>query len=666
MANGKTPTQSPTVVVALDQATYETPPFRGTPTVVWTREIGKVLTAVVDAGAAVVGFDLIFPSSIEESDLPFGQETFGSHNRGFDRDFLRALGIAARTGKVVLAEIQRGNDSISPAAGQRVAVGGPHNIRAINVLVDPDGVVRRVPLLVSDGTTPAMALELASRALGVAPEVKDHMSVSLQGYRLPQSGSNALTLNFRGGSNDIPTYSFADLHSCLERGNAEFFRRHFEGKIVLFGSALDFQDRKLTSKRFATAPEKLGTERCVVTPAKTEPIVSSSIDGVYIHATAINNLLRRDAVEEWPPLLGAFAVFGGASIAAISALLLGPGLAGLTILSGIVAWTVASVVAFHGAVAMPLLQPIAGALIALPSTIAYRLFVIDKEWRFLRRAFALYLAPRVIDALVASGKPPVLGGEIRTVTIFYSDVSDFSLLAETMNPSILVSLMNCYFSAMTEVIEAHGGFVDKYVGDAIVAIFGAPATEMNHALRAIQTALCCEEKLKELNQSGNLPRGIKHRIGLNTGKALVGNIGSNRRFNYTAMGHTVNIASRLEEANKIFGTTIITSQATMEHAAIMFIWRELDSIRVKGQMLQLRVFEPVCEAGKQTPEQIAGLESYSRGLLHWRNADFESSAQSFALSAECDLPSALFMKRAMALSATSPAPNWDPAISTEK
>lgn len=98
------PTQSPTVVVALDQATYETPPFRGTPTVVWTREIGKVLTAVVDAGAAVVGFDLIFPSSIEESDLPFGQETFGSHNRGFDRDFLRALGIAARTGKVVLAE----------------------------------------------------------------------------------------------------------------------------------------------------------------------------------------------------------------------------------------------------------------------------------------------------------------------------------------------------------------------------------------------------------------------------------------------------------------------------------------------------------------------------------------------------------------------------------
>ncbi len=155
----------------------------------------------------------------------------------------------------------------------------------------------------SNGTTPAMALELASRALEVAPEVKDHMSVSLQGCRLPRSGSNALTLNFRAGRTTFPPTHFRGFAFLPGERKRRVLPPPLQRKIALFGSALDFQDRKLTSKRFATAPEKLGTERCVVTPAKTEPIVSSSIDGVSFHATAINNLLRRDAVEEWRPLL---------------------------------------------------------------------------------------------------------------------------------------------------------------------------------------------------------------------------------------------------------------------------------------------------------------------------------------------------------------------------
>ena len=160
------PRSSPTVVVALDEESYRTPPFAGTPNVTWTREIGRVLTAVVAGGAKVVGFDVVFPTSIEQSEIPFGDETLGEKVRGFDRDFLRALALAARTNKLVLGEIQHGDQPILPAPGQRIAVGQQQNIRPLNVYNDPDDVVRRVPLtfVVDGATVPSMSVELASRA----------------------------------------------------------------------------------------------------------------------------------------------------------------------------------------------------------------------------------------------------------------------------------------------------------------------------------------------------------------------------------------------------------------------------------------------------------------------------------------------------------------------
>src|SRR5271170_4958387 len=195
--NNHEPAASPTVVIAFDENSYRAAPFRGTPTIAWTSEIGRVITAVVGGGAAVVGFDVIFPASIEESEIPFGDETLGSHNRGFDREFLRALAASARAGKLVLAEVQRGADTILPAPGQRVAVGQQLNIRAINVYTDSDDVVRRIPLtlMTGDQATPGMALELASRALGRTPEINADDSVTLGGYRIPVGAPNAMTLN---------------------------------------------------------------------------------------------------------------------------------------------------------------------------------------------------------------------------------------------------------------------------------------------------------------------------------------------------------------------------------------------------------------------------------------------------------------------------------------
>ena len=177
-----------TVVVAIDEETYETPPFKGSPTITWTGEIGRVLSAMLEGGARVVGFDMVFQTSIEQSDIPFGEGRFGDKVRGFDRDFLRALRRCSGDGKVVLGEMLRGDQPIRPSDGQRIVV--RQNIRPLNVYTDKDDVVRRVPLtfLVDGKTLPGMALELASRALTSAPEIR-----RTGRSRLPATGSPAIS-----------------------------------------------------------------------------------------------------------------------------------------------------------------------------------------------------------------------------------------------------------------------------------------------------------------------------------------------------------------------------------------------------------------------------------------------------------------------------------------
>ena len=246
------PATSPTVVVALDEETYQTPPFEGTPVVTWTREIARVVGAVIEGGASVVGFDIILPTSIEQSQVAFGEETLGARVRGFDREFLQTLARSARAGKLVLGQVQHSDHPIVPSSGQRIAVQQQRNIRALNAYNDPDDIVRRLPLWFQAGEEriPSMAVELAARAQGASPQFTGD-SLELAGYRVPADTPNTVTLNFEGGADDIPTFSLADLRACVEKDDKEFFKRHFDGKVVLLGTVLDVEDRKISSKRFA-------------------------------------------------------------------------------------------------------------------------------------------------------------------------------------------------------------------------------------------------------------------------------------------------------------------------------------------------------------------------------------------------------------------------------
>jgi adenylate cyclase len=649
------PADSNVVVIAVDEEAHRTPPYGGLPQALWTREIAPVLNAVLDADAKIVAFDLIFPTSIERL-VP-----------GFERDFLRSLRAGARDGRILLGKVQHQTQPIAPFQGQSFAVGHAENIRSVNLVADRDDAIRRAPLFFEaesqGGNTrreTAFALEIAARMAGAKPEeTKD--GVVFAGRPIPGGRNNAMPIDFVGGGREVPTFSLADLRACVEKNDADFFKRHFAGKAVLIGAVLDVEDRKITAKRFMTGPEGAGAgPRCALEPRADlvkAGFVREAIPGVYIHAAAIENFLRGGGLRELGAGERALASLPGVALAAAAALALPASLAAAALLALAAAWTALATVLLHNAVVVPWLDGLVAAAAAAALTMGWRFAVSDKDKRFLRQSFALYLAPAVIDKLVEGDKPPALGGEEREVSVLFSDVAGFTALSEGLTPAELVATMNVYLSAMTEIVEANGGFVDKYIGDAIVAVFGAPLDDPAHARHAVAAALECQAKLAALNDDPAQPfRGkrLGARIGVNTGRALVGNIGSTRRFNYTVMGDTVNLASRLEGANKYFGSAIMVSDATRAAAGDDgFVWRELDRVKVKGRAAPVAIHEPLPAERKDLARPYVG------ALALYRKRDFAAAKAALEVQAAHDPAAKSFLARVEEALADPPGADWD-------
>src|SRR6266851_3982575 len=659
-----TPAQSPTIVVALDEATYRRPPFTVVPKAMWTPQIAAVLDALIEGGAKVIGFDVIFPTAIEPL------------IHGFDRDFLRSLHRAAGENKVVLSKVQHQERPIHPFPGQIFAVGDERNELSANLYRDVDEVIRRISLTFDSvdakrglRTDNSVSLELAARALGERPKQLADGGLSLGGYRIPGSDRNTMLVNF-AEDDAIPTHSFADLFECASQGKTAFFREQFKDKIVLIGSAVDVEDRQVTAKRFITGPEHpSAVARCVLPPMQglfRDDLVRDTIPGVYIEANAVNNLLRHDALREIDPRMGWLFIILAASGAAALTMSLSPLAASGLLVGAILLWVGLTTVAFAHGLVLPLLTvPPAGAL-TLATLVGYRFAVTDRARRLLRGSFALYLAPAVIDRMVESERLPELGGEIKTVTVLFSDLEGFTSLSERLSPAGLVELMNNYLTAMTDIIEMQSGFVGRYIGDAIDSVFGAPVDDELHAFHAVRAALACIERLAVLNGEGAF-RGnqLRARIGLNTGEALVGNIGSRKRFNYTVMGDTVNLASRLEGANKIYGTVILAAESVRIAAGDGIEWREIDRVRVKGRGTPVAIFEPLGLAGKVAPERQAVAAAFAAGLAAYRAGRFAQAEQLFDTIAETDPPARVFAARSRQLqSMPSPMP-WDAVTNLE-
>ncbi|MCP4134191.1 MAG: adenylate/guanylate cyclase domain-containing protein [bacterium] len=305
------------------------------------------------------------------------------------------------------------------------------------------------------------------------------------------------------------------------------------------------------------------------------------------------------------------------------------------------------------------------ALILPATTIAaMKLMKEESQKRFIKNAFSRYLAPGVIEDIIKNPESLELGGESRIITTFFSDVAGFSTISEKLTPSALVSLLNEYLSEMTEIILQHGGTIDKYEGDAIMAFYGAPQPIPDHALKACMAAIDMEKRLKELQDKWREEGkdALFVRMGMNTGEAVVGNMGSKTRMDYTAMGDSVNLASRLEGANKHYKTYSMISETTYRDVEQYVDARKLDIIRVVGKDEPITVYELLGKKGTLSEEMYEMIEIYYKGLELFNNREWKKALSQFNAALKIisdDGPCMVYMERCREYSKKPPSKNWD-------
>ncbi|MBP5283985.1 MAG: adenylate/guanylate cyclase domain-containing protein, partial [Treponema sp.] len=403
--------------------------------------------------------------------------------------------------------------------------------------------------------------------------------------------------------------------------------------------------------------------------------VSATYPGVGVHLCQLDTILQENYLEDVPDFLNVFlilifiagGIFLGSSISQgkSSSLVINS----LIACALVVLYLFVSVVLFVYGVILPV------AVIILCFAASYILAVFEgymtegHQKRYLKAAFRQYLSPAVIENLIENPDMLNLGGEEREITAYFSDVQGFTSISENLSPSQLTDLLNNDLSAMTDIILSHGGTIDKYEGDAIIAFWGAPTLHKDHARRAVEAALECQKKLKEMQEELTAVSGrpFVQRIGLNTGKAVVGNMGSRSRFDYTMMGDTVNLASRLEGINKQFGTYTMCSRATMESAlenGCELKFRPLAEIAVVGKKEGVKVFVPMNSSEYDDCSEIR--RNYDDAYALFVKGDFKEAKAGFERTKESDAPSAKFIEKCDRL-ISNPPENWDGILrATEK
>lgn len=479
---------------------------------------------------------------------------------------------------------------------------------------DPDNVYRRVKVFsVFDGKIlPSPALGALIAAVPDMPLQIVRGAFNIGGHRVPIDDGGHALLNFRGISGTHKTFSAAAVIQSE-------LRIREGGEPIIPGEDL-FRDRYVF---FGFSAPGLFDLR--PTP------VSGIYPGVEIYATALDNLLSDDFIRpvSSAPLLALtllLTLFTGIGTARVSGIVKSLLVYGFFLL--LPALLVAA--AYRAGFWLPLVVQEVGIAVTLLSAGVIYYTTEGRQKLFIKNAFKQYLSPAVIDELIRHPERLKLGGERRLISIFFSDLEGFTGISEGLEPEALTALLNDYLSAMTGIIHEEGGTVDKYEGDAIIAFWNAPLQQTDHADRCVRAALRCQGKLAEMRPAfrERIGKDLRMRIGINSGQAVVGNMGSHTRFDYTMLGDAVNLASRLEGINKEFGTYSIISQATLELLAGAFPVRELSRVSVVGRREPVTVHEPMF------PEEYASrkedLRIFAEGLEEFYRGRFDKAESIFA------------------------------------
>ncbi|MFC2074850.1 CHASE2 domain-containing protein [Bdellovibrionota bacterium] len=536
------------------------------------------------------------------------------------------------------AEIKR---TLYQSEGVRLPM--PEIAKAIRALgfvelqADPDGSIRNAILIMQRGFNfyPSLPLQFASflekEPISLHFDSEGVKKILLGDREIPVDRFGRLAINFPKKPPAYKQVSFYDVYQ------GEVDPAVLKDKVVWVG---------------ATAPTILSEQ--YKTP------FSTFTSGVELHATITENLVKGNYLNR-PKNAWIFEL--------LLILFLG---AGMILVNINPLWTMLSTLGlmavifffdslflfsrnlfFHDAI--PLLQ------LAVTYTLvsAYRFFVEEREDRHVRNAFRHYVSPVVADKIMETPEELTLGGDRKNLTVLFTDIRGFTPLSEKMPPHELTRFLNDYMSEMTQAVFNHQGLLDKYMGDALLAIFGAPVPDPEHPLHACEAAIEMIERLEEIRQKGPVP-DLECGIGINTGEMIVGNMGSRDVFDYTVVGDNVNLCSRLEKSNKVYGTRIVLSEETYHKVQEKVLCRELDLIRVRGKEIPARIFE-LLAVGEGSENQKQLVKTFHEGLKAYRSSHWDEAIKRFEKCLKIkpdDKPSTLFIPRCESYKEIPPEETW--------
>jgi len=585
----------------------------------WSRSVhAELISKLSDAGVAAIGYDVNFPESSNE------------HEDALLAEAIRRAGNVVLPVELALRPVQGRyvadeSESVQPIELIRSAA---RTLGYTNMPPDLDGVVRRVPLgvpQVNNVVVPAFAVQMVQL-----------MVPSYDFTRVPVDAMIRAVINF----DNSPGQTFQRLSAKdVLRGSGSLAA--LRGKVVFVGAtAADLHDEQLV-------PTSHGTP----------------MPGVEIHA-ALYDTLRS---ERWLRPVPVPIMAGGLLLLA---LLVGCAVAWLRARYStplvMVMWAGVLVSGFalfdHGYQLNLVWPTIVVALVYAAMTLERRI-TSDRERRKLESAFSRYVSPSVVRAILKDPSKLRLGGEKRRMSVLFSDVRGFTTLSESMTPEALVDLMNTYLTEMTGIVFTYDGVLDKYIGDAVMAFWNAPFDQPDHAVRAVNTALAMQRALRQMNEDrvfGNATLAIG--VGVNTGEMIVGNMGSETRFDYTVIGDAVNLASRTEGITKEYGVGILITEATRNELGDAFVTRRVDTVAVKGKKEPVTMYhvlgrqEDVGERWKNIANDFeAALDAYF-------SKDFQTAitrAEAILAREPEDGPSKTLIERSRHWLQHPPAADWD-------
>ncbi len=510
----------------------------------------------------------------------------------------------------------------------------------VNVRHDADGMVREAPLVIESAGRfyQSLSLKLTSMELGVTTSYAsgDHF-VTLGETKIPLDSQTFARIAYLGPNKTFPRIS------AMEVMQSEGPHPALQDKLVLLGYTDSARDK-------------------ITTPLERR------LDGVELHATLIHNLLHGELLKHTgaSTTIAIILLFGGllALLQLRSLRKRGAWMMGVGSLVLFIAFCIAAQLIFSRLhLVIEVVAPLLSALFILLTALTTALATEGREKAQIRSAFGQYLQSTLVERLLQNPESLRLGGQRRELTVLFSDIRGFSRFSEQLEPELLSDFLNEYLTPMTELVMQDAGMLDKYIGDAVMAVYGAPLRIEDHATRACGTALAMQEALAPLNESWKtrgLPE-VRIGIGINTGAMSVGNMGSQRRFDYTVMGDAVNLGARLEGLTKSYKVGILVGETTRRAASEGFVFREVDRVRVLGRSAAASVYE-LCGTTSAPGLSQEQRDLFAQGLAAYREQDWdrcENTLRQLLQELPQDGPSETLLERLSELRKATLGSEWD-------